>query len=97
VETIGRAQDVTRSRADQVLGDRTGSRAPRRKPPARSSEVPAREALWLRDCGEQRLGLVVLEREEREPFRPIDESDDTRREAAEPSAGVVEQHGPSSH
>ena len=60
----------------------------------RAHEAPALEALRLGYLGEERSGLGVLERQEREPLPAVDPRDDTRREAAEPSGRVVQQHRP---
>ncbi|HEX4931140.1 MAG TPA: hypothetical protein VFV62_10570, partial [Gaiellaceae bacterium] len=53
----------------------------------------ALEANRLREVNQQRPGLGVVEGQEREPSE-VDPGDDTRREAAEASAAVVEQDGP---
>jgi hypothetical protein len=60
-------------------------------------EVPGREPFLVGERPEQFRRRVVGERQEREEFAPIGCSDDTRREAAEPSAAVVEHDGPEEH
>jgi hypothetical protein len=60
----------------------------------RRSEVPRLESLVLRENGEERLRLGVVLREERELPVAIEPRGGTRHEAAEASAGVVEQHRP---
>jgi hypothetical protein len=55
-------------------------------------KTPARHARVLGQSGEKRPGVGILEREEREPSADVEASDGTRREAAEPSGRVVEEH-----
>jgi hypothetical protein len=59
--------------------------------------MPRHEAHGLVHCLEQRSRLRSAQRQERELVVPVEQCDDTRREAAEASAGVVEQYGPPSH
>jgi hypothetical protein len=66
---------------------------PRRDPAVGSDEVPRREALVLGERSDQRFRGVVLEREQADPAVEIGGRDGTRREPAEPSAAVVEEHG----
>lgn len=56
-------------------------------------EVPGREPLGLGQRCEQPLARGILEWQQRDAVAPVDCSDDTRREAAQPSAAVVHQHG----
>lgn len=67
--------------------------AARRDPAVGPDEVPRLESLPLRKRLDQRLGRSVFERQQRDPAAPVDRSDGTRREAAEPSAAVVQKHG----
>jgi hypothetical protein len=60
-------------------------------------EMPGRKALLLVHSLEQRCRLGRAHRQERELVVSVHPCDGTRREAAEASAGVVEQYGPSSH
>ena len=60
----------------------------------RVNEVPGREALGLGDRPEQRFGIWIAERQQRDSAAAVESSDGTRREAAEASAAVVEQNGP---
>lgn len=61
----------------------------------RLGEVPGGEPLRLSHRREQRFGRRILERKERHVSVPVEPSGDTRREAAQPSATVVQQHGSS--
>lgn len=54
-------------------------------------EMPAREALVLGERLEELRRLLVVHREQRELLSPVEEDDDPRRPAAEPSTGVVEE------
>jgi hypothetical protein len=56
-------------------------------------EAPARDALVVRERGEERTGSRVVERKHRES-PAVDPDGDPRRPAAEPSARVVEENGP---
>ena len=58
-------------------------------------EAPAREALGLWERLEQGARGDVVEREDRQPLAAIEADDDTRRPAAEASARVVQENGPS--
>jgi hypothetical protein len=59
--------------------------------------MPGREARVLVHRLEERRCLCRVQRQERELVVSIGPGDGTRREAAEASAGVVEQDGPSGH
>ena len=80
------AEPVPVTRDEPVGGT---ARAPDRA--VRPEQVRALEAHVLGQAREQRLGGGIVEGEEREPSE-IETGDDTRREAAEASAAVVEQH-----
>jgi hypothetical protein len=56
--------------------------------------VPGRESLVLGQRLEERRGRVVRERQEGEAATAVGGCDGTRREAAEPSAAVVENDRP---
>jgi hypothetical protein len=56
-------------------------------------EAPAGEALGLWERGEQRRRCGVVERQDRQAPAGIEADDDTRRPAAEASAGVVQEDG----
>jgi hypothetical protein len=57
-------------------------------------QAPGSEAFRLGKRGEDRLRDLVVESDEGEPPAAIHPRDGTRREAAEPSAGVVEEQCP---
>jgi hypothetical protein len=59
-------------------------------PPVGPDEVPGGEPLRLGQRPEQRRGRLVRQGQEPDSTAPVGGRDDTRREAAEPSAGVVE-------
>jgi hypothetical protein len=59
--------------------------------------MPRRKALLFVHRLEQRCRLNRAQRQERKLVMSIHPCDGTRREAAEASAGVVEQYGPSRH
>jgi len=63
-----------------------------RGPRVRMDDVPGRKTLRLGQRFEQRLGGRILEREQRDAAVPIEPSDGTRRESAQPSTAVVQQH-----
>jgi membrane protein DedA with SNARE-associated domain len=69
-------------------------RAARRDATARSDKVPGREALVVGQRLEERRRGGVRERQEGEPAISVGGNDGTRREAAEPSAAVVEHDRP---
>ncbi len=60
--------------------------------PVAEDEPPALAALLRPDSEEQRRGLGVRERQQRELVAPVERGGDPRRPAAEPSAAVVEQN-----
>jgi len=60
--------------------------------PLGPGEVPRGEALLLRQRRKERRCGVVLERQEGQPPLSVDCRDGPRREAAEPSASVVQEH-----
>jgi hypothetical protein len=53
--------------------------------------MPARKALVGGELGEQQRRTLVTQREDGELATPIESDNDTRRPAAEPSPGVVEE------
>ncbi len=55
-------------------------------------EVPAREPIVCGEPLEQSRGFLVAHGQERELGAPVEDDDDPRRPAAEPSPGVVEEH-----
>jgi len=57
-------------------------------------EAPAGEALGLGQVHDERNGCGVLEGKHGESLASVEADDDTRRPAAEPSAGVVEEDRP---
>jgi hypothetical protein len=57
-------------------------------------ESPAREALGLGQVPDERNGCGVVEGKHGESLASVEADDDTRRPAAEPSAGVVEEYRP---
>ena len=57
-------------------------------------EAPAREALVLGEVPDERSGCGVVERKHAESLASVEADDGTRRPAAEPSAGVVEENRP---
>jgi hypothetical protein len=57
-------------------------------------EAPAVEALVLRQVSEEVARNWIVERDERQTLRAVEADDDTRRPAAEPSAGVVQEDRP---
>jgi hypothetical protein len=57
--------------------------------------VPRREPFLLGERGDERLRRFVVERQQRDALAPVEGRDGTRREAAEPSTSVVEEHGTS--
>ena len=57
-------------------------------------EAPAGEALGLGQVRNERNGAGVVEGKHGESLASVEADDDTRRPAAEPSAGVVEEYGP---
>jgi len=63
-----------------------------RCPTVPMNEVPGRKLLRLGQRLEQRLGGRILERQQRDATAPIEPSDGTRREPAQPSTAVVQQH-----
>jgi len=67
---------------------------PRRHAAVGQRQVPRHEALVLGQWLEQRGRIGVVERQQRDPFVTIDGRDATRREAAEPSAAVVQENRP---
>jgi hypothetical protein len=58
----------------------------------RTDEVPGGEPLVLGKRLEERVGCRILERQQGEPSAMVKSCDGTRREAAEASASVVEEH-----
>jgi hypothetical protein len=58
----------------------------------RTDEVPRGEPLVLGKRLEERVGCRIVERQQREPSGMVESCDGTRREAAETSASVVEEH-----
>ncbi len=86
------AREATVSEGLQELGTR---RPPRRDAAARPDEVPGRESLVLAQRLEERARSRVAKRQEGEAAIAVGGSDGTRREAAEPSATVVEDNRPS--
>jgi hypothetical protein len=55
--------------------------------------VPGAEPLGFVEADEKRLGLGVLQRQDRELLASVDPRDDTRHEAAKASAAVIEKDG----
>ena len=72
--------------------ERRQPRAARGAAAVRGHEVPGRAP--QRRVGEDGGGRRVVEGQEREPLLAIEARDGTRREAAQASAAVVEEHGP---
>jgi len=66
----------------------------RRAAAVRTDETPRCEPLLPRYRREQRFGVRVVERQKRDLSASVEPRDDTRREAAEASAAVVQQHRP---
>jgi hypothetical protein len=93
-EHSGAARGSGQADASELVEELGCRRAARRDATAGTDEVPGSEPLapgkWL----EERRRTLVGERQERESFAPIGCRDCTRREAAEPSAAVVDDNGP---
>ncbi len=66
--------------------------APGRYSPVRPHEVPGSTLVVLRERSEEGLGSLVLERQERDAPVAVEGCGGTRREAAEASTSVVQQH-----
>jgi hypothetical protein len=56
-------------------------------------EMPRSEALLLGHQGDECRRRLVLERQQPDSLTAVEGRDGTRREAAEPSASIVEDHG----
>jgi len=68
--------------------------APRGDPTARTNEVPGREPFVLGQVRDERRGVRVPERQERNAPSMVRRVDDTPGEAAQPATAVVEQNRP---
>ena len=103
-QPVERVDDPREAQPTEHLGERAGqpelgqeddttSAVARHRRPVAQHDPPAFSALLRRDGRENGCGLVVAEREERDPLTPVERRDDTRREATEPSPARVQQHG----
>lgn len=68
--------------------------ATRRDAAVGPDEVPGSAPVALRERSQQRPRRGIFERQQCEPPTLVEPGDGTRREAAEASAPVVEEHGP---
>ena len=57
-------------------------------------QVPGRESLLVREAGEEGFGHGIAQRQEGELVVPVEERDDTRREATQASVRVVQEDRP---
>jgi hypothetical protein len=94
VEPLDRARE-SRCRAGEPLEPERNQQvdargAAGRDPPVRRDEVPRREPLLLGQRSKERFGRVGMERQQRHAPASVEGRDGTRREAAEPSASVVQ-------
>jgi hypothetical protein len=85
---------VPGDRAIRRVGQSPADAEVRSKGPVAVHEPPARVTLALGQVSDERRCGGVVERKQGEALASVEADDGTRRPAAEPSAGVVEENRP---